>query len=153
VGSLFIWKWNRDIARGLFRDGWPLLLPTISAVLYLRIGQLMPGKMASYTEVGIHSGAVKISEAWYFVPVMVSVTIYPKIIEIIKNQRGAFQYETPEVFSIMALISCGAMIPTFFLNRLIIKIIFGPQYVAAGAFLSIHFWAGLIYAMGVARTC
>ncbi len=151
--SVFKWKWNTRIAREMFRDSWPLLLSTMSAILYLRIGQVMLGKMVSYTEVGIYSAAVKISEVWYFVPVMVSVTIYPKLIELKKTNEELFNRRLLEFFSIMALISYGAMIPTFFLNRQIITIIFGQQYVAAGAILSIHIWAGLFYAMGVARAC
>lgn len=151
--SIFKWKWNFGVARDMFRDSWPLLLSTISAYLYLRIGQVMLGKMVSYTEVGIYAAAVKISEVWYFVPAMVSVTIYPKLIEIKKINEELFHRRLQEFFSIMALISYGAMIPTFFFNKLIITIIFGEQYVAAGAILSIHIWAGLFYSMGVARSC
>lgn len=151
--SIFKWKWNRDIARDMFRDSWPLLLSTISAVLYLRIGQVMLGKMISYAEVGIYAAAVKISEVWYFVPAMVVLTIYPKLIEVKKINEELYNRRLLEFFSIMALISYGAMIPTFFFNRLIIKVIFGPQYVAAGAILSIHIWAGLFYSMAVSRAC
>ena len=151
--SIFKWKWNFGLARELFRDSWPLLLSTISAYLYLRIGQVMLGKMVSYSEVGIYSAAVKISEVWYFVPAMVSITIYPKLIELKKINEELFNRRLMEFFSIMTLISYGAMIPTFFFNRLIIEIIFGPQYVAAGTILSIHIWAGLFFSMGLARSC
>ncbi|OHD66636.1 MAG: hypothetical protein A2176_05060 [Spirochaetes bacterium RBG_13_51_14] len=150
--SIFKWKWNFAIAREIMRDSWPLMLSTVSMLLYLRIGQVMLGTMASYTELGDYSAAVKISEVWYFVPFVVSTTIYPKLIQFRKISKEVYYGRLQEFFTIMVLISYAAIIPTFFLNRIIIKIIFGPQYVNAGIILSIHIWAGLFVAMGTARS-
>ncbi|TFH41487.1 MAG: flippase [Chrysiogenales bacterium] len=149
--SILSWRWSYDIAKGLIKDSWPLMLSVISTMFYLRIGQVMLGKMYSYTELGDYSAAVKISEVWYFVPSVIYITIYPKIIEYRKIATEIYYARLQEFFSLMAFISYAAIVPVFFLNKLIITVIFGSQYVNAGAILSVHIWAGLFVAMGIAR--
>lgn len=149
--SIFKWRFNLTIARAMIRDSWPLMLSMVSAFLYLRIGQVMLGKMAMYTELGDYSAAVKISEVWYFVPLVLSSTIYPKLIECKKINEQLYYMRLQEFFSIMALISYAAVFPTFFLKRQIVSIIFGDQYINAGAILSVHIWAGLFVALGYGR--
>jgi polysaccharide transporter, PST family len=149
--SVFKWRWDTAVAREMLRDSWPLMLSVVSVLFYMRIGQVMLGKMASYTELGDYSAAVKISEVWYFVPIVVSTTIYPKLIECRKHNVALYYKRMQEYFSILAFISYAAVIPTFFFNNLIIKIIFGDKFINAGSILSLHIWAGLFVGMGNGR--
>lgn len=149
--SVFSWKWNLGIARELLRDSWPLMLSIMSTVFYLRIGQVMLGKMVDYQELGDYSAAVKISELWYFIPALMTMTIYPKIIEYKKISSEKYAQRLQEFFSLISLITYSAILPVFFLDKWIITLIFGEAYVNAGAILSVHIWAGLFVGMGVAR--
>jgi polysaccharide transporter, PST family len=150
--SIFKWKWKFTVARNMLKDSWPLMLSVISTLLYMRIGQVMLGQMASYSALGDYSAAVKISEVWYFVPIVISTTIYPKLIECKKISEELYYRRMQEFFSLMMLISYAAVIPTFFFGQYIIHIIFGEQYVKAAAILSMHIWAGLFVALSNGRS-
>jgi len=149
--SLLSWRWSYVVAKDILRDSWPLMLAVVSAVLYLKIGQVMLGMMANFTELGDYSAAVKISEVWYFVPLMISATIYPKIIEYKNISTEVYYKRMQEFFSLMTLISYVAIIPFFFFDRQIIAIIFGEQFINASLILRVHIWAGLLVAMTTAR--
>ncbi|MBN2078872.1 MAG: flippase [Spirochaetes bacterium] len=149
--SIFSWQWSPGIAKRLLADSWPLMLSLVSTVFYLRIGQVMLGKMSSYTSLGDYSAAVKISEVWYFVPLVIYSTIYPKIIEYKSLNEELYYTRLQEFFSLMAFISYAAIVPVFFFNEPIIRIIFGDQFINAGGILSVHIWAGLFVGMGIAR--
>ncbi|MBN2161258.1 MAG: flippase [Spirochaetes bacterium] len=151
--KILTWKWDSAIARGLLRDSWPLMLSLMSGALFLRIGQVMLGKMVNYSKLGEYAAAVKISEVWYFVPIVISSTVYPKLVEYKKQNEEMYRRRLQDVFTIITIISYGAVIPTFFFNKQFIWIIFGEQYTGAGIILSIHIWAGLFVATSIIRNC
>lgn len=151
--KMLTWKWDFTIAKNLLRDSWPLMLSMMSGALFLRIGQVMLGKMVNYTELGDYAAAVKISEVWYFVPLVISTTVYPKLVEYKKLNEETYRRRLQNIFTIISVISYAAVIPTFFLNKQIIWIIFGEQFTGAGTILSIHIWAGLFVATNIIRSC
>ena len=148
---IFRWKWNFGIAKQMLRDSWPLMLAGASNYFMLKVSQIMLGNMASYTEVGEYAAAVKISEVWYFVPTVIYSSMYPKLVEFKAASEEKYYKRLMDYFTIMALISYLAVIPTFFLNEWIINIIFGSQYIKASFILGIHIWAGIFVSMYQAR--
>ncbi len=50
-------------------------------MIYLRIDQVMLGEMAGSEEVGVYAAAVRIAEAWYFIPVAVCSSVFPGIVK------------------------------------------------------------------------
>ncbi|MBN1496271.1 MAG: flippase [Spirochaetes bacterium] len=148
---MFHWRFDWVITRSILRDSWPLLISWLSGVMFFKIGQIMLGNMVDYREVGEYAAAVKISEVWYFVPWAVGITLYPKIVELKKKSEEQYYSRLQEFFSIMAVLSYSVVLPTFFLSKWLIAIIFGDQFVKASMILNIHIWAGIFYSMGIAR--
>ncbi len=62
------WRPSLHLATGMIRDAWPLLLAGVSVSIYMRIDQVMLGKLAGLDAVGAYGAAAKVSEIWYFVP-------------------------------------------------------------------------------------
>jgi PST family polysaccharide transporter len=150
--SIKQWKFDMLLAKQMLNDSWPLVLAGLSSMIYMRIDQVMIGHFINYAEVGIYSAAVSISEVWYFVPMAISQTLYPKIVEAKQLHENLYYNRLQMFFNLMVLIAYLAIIPTFFLKEFIVKIIFGTEYLAAASILSIHIWAGIFVSMGIARS-
>jgi O-antigen/teichoic acid export membrane protein len=75
------WTLRLDRAKSLLQDSWPLILSGIAVMIYMRVDQLMLKEMAGAEAVGIYSAALRISEAWYTVPTLVTASLFPSIIE------------------------------------------------------------------------
>ena len=57
----------------LLVESWPLLLSGISIMVYMKIDQIMLGQILGDESVGIYSAALRISEIWYFIPMISSL--------------------------------------------------------------------------------
>jgi PST family polysaccharide transporter len=145
------WKFNFLLAKEMLRDSWPLALAFLSSMLYMRIDQVMIGQILNYSEVGVYSAAVSISEVWYFVPMALFQTFYPKIVESKQLDENLYLNRLQKYFSLMVLIAYLAIIPTYFLKDIMVQIIFGNEYLASASILSVHIWAGIFVSMGIAR--
>ena len=49
--------------------------------VYMKIDQVMLKEMLDAKAVGVYAAAVKLCEAWYFVPGVIAASLYPAIFE------------------------------------------------------------------------
>lgn len=145
------WKVNFQYAKVLLKDSWPLILSGIVIIIYMRIDQVMLGKMVGDKSVGIYSAAVKISELWYFVPGAIVNSVFPSIVQAKQISEEVYYTRIQKLFNVMSLLAYSVAIPVTFLSSYIVTLIYGTSYLEAAPILTIHIWAGLFSSLGVAR--
>ena len=147
------WRPRLSIAGAMLRDAWPLIIAGVSVSVYMRIDQVMIGVMVDDAAVGIYSAAVKISELWYFLPIAIAGSVFPKIVQLREAADAAtYKNRMQTLYDSMALFSYGVIILITFLSAPIIALLFGPEYAASAAILQVHIWALLFVSLGVARS-
>lgn len=139
------WKPSMFQATSFIRESWPLILANISSMLNMRIDQIFIGKMLNDAAVGNYSVAVKISEIWLMIPMMLGGSIYPKIIEAKKKSHSLYIYRLHKIFFFMCCFTLPVALLVSFNSEFIIGLIFGNRYSDAGTILSIHIWSGVPY--------
>jgi O-antigen/teichoic acid export membrane protein len=146
--------WRISVTRmnALLKDCWPLILSGIAGTIYLRIDQVMIGELAGIEEVGIYSAAVRLAEAWYFVPMIIYFSVLPSIVEAKTLNEDLFYSRLQKFYNMMALLGYGVALPVTFLSGWIVKVLFGVAYNNAGPMLSVLIWAGIFVNLGVARS-
>jgi len=78
--GMFFSHFKFRIAKEMLKDSWPLILSGVTVMIYLRIDQIMIKEMLSETELGLYSAAVKLAEVWYCIPAIVTISLFPAII-------------------------------------------------------------------------
>lgn len=151
TGLITTWNWNGNSAKTLLKDSWPLILSGLVISIYMKIDQVMIKEMLGATEVGYYAAAVKISEAWYFIPVAISASLYPAIINAKKEGPQVYTRRLKSLYQLMFLTGLAIAIPISFLSPSLIELLFGRAYQPAAFVLSIHIWAGVFVFMGVAN--
>lgn len=144
------WSFLPKRAKALARDSWPLMLSGLTIVIYMRIDQIMLGDMLGDSSVGIYSAAVRISEAWYFLPTTITASIYPAIAMLKKDSIALYAQKNQQLFSILIWLALGTAVATTFFADLIVKLTFGSSYAEAASILVIHVWSGVFVFLGVA---
>lgn len=135
--------------RYLLRTGWPLMITSLSVVLYWRIDQVMLGQMAGDAAVGLFSAAVRISEVWYFIPIALSNSAAPALTAIFQRSHTEFLEKLATFIRLMAAIGIAvAVIFTLFAKPIVVAL-YGPAYLRSSTILAIHGWAGIFVAVGV----
>ncbi len=137
-------------AKSLLADSWPLLLSGIAITAYMKIDQIMLGLMLGDEAVGIYSVAIRISEAWYFVPMIIAGSVFPSILEAKRCDEALYQKRLQYLYDLMVWLSIAIALPITFLSTQIITGLFGLAYSEAGPVLVIHVWASVFVFLGVA---
>jgi O-antigen/teichoic acid export membrane protein len=150
--SFFEWQVKYDVMKSLLKDSWPLILSGIAVMLYMKIDQVMIGNMLGDSQLGIYSAAVKLSEAWYFIPMIVSGSVFPAILNTRKKSRELYLERLQMLYDSFTLFSIIVAFITTFIAPFVVHIIYGVEYIEAAAVLSIHIWAGVFVFLGVASS-
>jgi polysaccharide transporter, PST family len=150
--SVFKWKARGYEAKRLFGDSWPLIISGVSSLLYLRLDVLMLGAMAGDFEVGIYSAATRISEAWYFIPMIIASGVQPLILRLHISDNAQYSQRLGQLYALMAWSSVSIAVLVSFIGPIIISLLFGSAYAAAAPVLIVHIWAGVPVFLGVASS-
>ncbi|MBI2355166.1 MAG: flippase [Deltaproteobacteria bacterium] len=145
------WRSNAARCRRLLGDSWPLILSGFSVAIYMKIDQVMLGEMAGDRVVGIYSSAIRISEIWYFLPMIIVSSVFPAVIQAKERDEGLYVRRMQRLFRLMTAISLAIAVPMTFLSEWVVVTLFGQGFAAAAPVLAIHIWAALFVFLGVAQ--
>jgi len=149
--SFHAWKVVGSRAKSMFKESCPLILQGIIITIYMKIDQVMLGQLHGLRSVGEFSAATRIVEIWYFIPMVITASLFPEIIK--SRELGPERYENRilSLYSLMVWMSfCVAVVITFS-APFIIKILYGSEYQNSATVLSIQTWMAMSVFFGVAR--
>jgi O-antigen/teichoic acid export membrane protein len=149
--SIKAWRFSRSVAVSLLRDSWPLFFSTILTMIYLRIDQVMIGNMLSSEELGIYSVAVRISEAWFFIPMVLSSALFPALVKIETRSEVDFNAQMQKLYNWMVFLAYVVALPVTIFSADIIRLLFSSSYIGAAPVLAVLIWTGVFTSLGVAR--
>jgi O-antigen/teichoic acid export membrane protein len=145
------WRFSRKMARSLLEDSWPLILTASLTMIYLRIDQVMLGNMVGSEELGNYSVAVRISEAWYFIPMVICSSSFPAVFKSEAVSEELFYAHLQRLYSLMAFLAYAVALPVAIFSEEIIRLLFSSAFSDAGPLLAILIWTGVFTSLGAAR--
>jgi O-antigen/teichoic acid export membrane protein len=148
--SIFLWKFNRHIALEFLRDSWPLVLSGLAVSTFAKIDQVLLKFMVDEKGVGLYSAAVRIVEAWYFIPMAITTSIFPAILNAKQNSIEKYQERLGKLYDLMSYISISIAFLLSLLSGIIINSFYGFEYRDSSLVLTIYIWSGVATFLGVA---
>jgi O-antigen/teichoic acid export membrane protein len=148
----FLKYFDKNLAKKLVKDSFPLLLSSIAIMIYMRIDQVMIKNMLGDREVGLYSAAVKLVEMWYFIPMIVTSSLFPAIVNAKKVSEELYYQRLNQLFAFLIYISLLISLFTVFYSKDIIKFLYSEKYLESSAVLSISIWATIFVYIGVATS-
>jgi len=146
----FSFRWKQ--AKILMRDAWPMIFAGMVVSVYMKIDQVMLKEMLDAKAVGIYAAAVKLCEAWYFVPGVAASSLFPAVIEARKKSETLYDERIQKLYDLMVWGSVAVAIPTSLLADWIILILYGADFQEAGDVLRIYIWAAVFVSLGIANS-
>lgn len=159
---LLIWQWVRHggqqqpwrvsgpLARQILRDSLPTLVSGLAITVYMKIDQIMISTLLSDAQLGIYSVAVRISALWYVIPGALAQSAMPSIVTARQNRPEDYRRRLVRLIGVLFWLSVFAALAMMWFAPQIVRIALGDDYALAGSVLSVHFWAGVFVAIGVA---
>jgi len=148
--NLFSWRPKLDLAKKLLSDSWPLILSGMAISIYMKIDQVMIKNMLDAKAVGNYAVAVRLAEVWYFIPMAITNSLFPAIINAKKISEKLYYERLQKLYNLMTWSAIGIALPIMLFSHNIIKLLFGIQYQEAIGVLQIYIWAGVFVFLGCA---
>ncbi|MGR5208773.1 flippase [Vibrio sp. PNB23_22_7] len=139
------YAFSQTLAKELLQDSWPLIFAAVASVIKLKLGHVMLGSLGSFEDVGYYAAALRISELWFLIPVILGSSIYPALIKARKDSPKMLRNRVLLITKLMLAFAIPFAILVSVLSEVLMVFLFGDEYREAGHYLSIQIWSGLPY--------
>ncbi|CEN56001.1 putative polysaccharide biosynthesis protein [Candidatus Methylopumilus turicensis] len=146
----FFRHFDFTLAKKMIKDSWPLMLSGLAIMIYFRTDQIMIHEMLGARSVGIYSAAIRLTEVWYFVPVIIANSLLPSLINAKKAGENGYYIRLQKLYALMIWIAIGIACVMTFLSHWIILTLYGEAYKDAVSVLMISIWNGVFVFFGCA---
>jgi PST family polysaccharide transporter len=143
----------RPIApRLLLREGLPLLLGSVAAMIYMRSDILMLGKMAGYQAAGIYAAASQITEGCALFPMAFVPALFPVLLRWRKHGLAFYHHQFEKLFLGAVLSGLSVAIALTITAPFIVGLLYGAAYSPAANILVIHAWSAIFIYVAIMQT-
>lgn len=152
ISSIKLLKFKQSTAINLLRDSWPLILTGAVISIYMKVDQVMIKEILSVADVGQYAAAVQLSRAWYFIPMIITSSLFPAIINARKTNKKLYYERLQKLFAFMVWLAIIVAIIVTFISDWLINLLYGQMYNQAAGVLVIHIWTGIAVGYGLVWT-
>lgn len=145
------WKFDKTTSLNLIRDSWPMIFASAFALIYARIDQVMIKNMIDTSSVGIYDAAVRVSEAWYFVPGIIISSLFPAIVNS-RERKDIYRERLKKLLILLVSLSVIVALAVSIFAPFIIKILYGSEFMDSVNILKIYIWSGVWFSIGMLVT-
>jgi O-antigen/teichoic acid export membrane protein len=145
----FFGHFKINLAKTILKDSWPLVFSGIAVAVYMRIDQIMIKEMLGERDVGLYSAAVRLSEVWYFVPVIIMNSLFPAIANAKKIGEGLYLERLQRLCTVITWLAITGAIFITMLSGWLLPFLYGQSFQESGHVLAIHIWASVFVFLGI----
>lgn len=150
--SLREWQFDKVVAKRLLSDSWPLIFSSIVLTIQARIDQVMLKEMIGNQEVGYYSAGMRLIEAFGFIPVILSQSLYPAIQNAKKISLSVYKSRLTNFYRLNFTAFLIIAIPIYYFAEVIVVLLYGEEFKRVGGILSILAMRLFFTNMGTARS-
>jgi PST family polysaccharide transporter len=151
-GTWRTWRWEKQRSIALLRESWYEIATQFALLMLLRMDAIMVLAMRGDAEAGFYSAAVRISEVAYFLPMMLATFMMAPLIERKKSGAADYRDRLADYFGISIALTFVLALLVVIASKWLVALLFGEAFQPAAAMLTVHAWALIPFALGVART-
>ena len=135
----------------LLKISYHYILSALMVSIYGQTDKLMLKQMLNQSAVGFYSIATLVCAMWTFVLQAVIDSVYPSILRLKKENEEAYKKKNRRLYAIVFYVSVTVSLLFLFFGDLIIKILYGAEYMPASDVLKVVTWYTAFSYLGVAR--
>lgn len=138
-------------AKEILSESYHFILANLMVVLYAQMDKIMIQHFLGEKDVGLYSAATTISSLWFFIPNALIASARPLIMEKKKQSESAYLRRLEQLYSAVFWLGIFVGIVCTLSSNIIIKILYGKDYIEASSALTISIWYGTFAQLATAR--
>lgn len=136
LGSFYqFFDWG--VATHLLKTSWPLVLSSFVLMIQARADQVMLKEMVGSTEVGYYSSAMRLIEVFSFIPVILTTSLFPAIVNAKKVSVDLYKVRLFSLYRLMMIQFLLIAIPIYFFGEQVVIFLYKDAYAPAGELFSL----------------
>lgn len=135
---------------GYAKSAIPLVTAGLCVQIYMRADQLMIADMLGLQEAGLYAAAVRISEAWNFIPAAAMLALVPRLSAAQLRSETEFMKSLSWTIGLLTALSLVFALTVWATAQTLIVALYGPDFIAGAKPLSIHVFSCVFVTIGVA---
>jgi PST family polysaccharide transporter len=151
-GGVADWRPGYVQALALIRECWPLIFAGLSVMLYMKVDIVMLGKISGDRSAGIYSAATRLSEGFYFIPMIIASSIAPVLLRARARSPEQYLQGLFRLYLLMVRMSLVIAVPLAVVSPLLIELLFGSDFSESADVLRVHVWVAIAVFLGVASS-
>jgi O-antigen/teichoic acid export membrane protein len=149
VKDHFFKSFGFQIAIDMLKDSWPLILSGMAIIVYMKVDQIMIKAIINDKAVGLYAAGIRIIEALYFVPVLITNSLFPAIINAKKQSESLFINRLRLLLLFMVWSNIIIIMPMVLQPEWIISLLFGNEYIESSIVLAVYAWLLIFISIGI----
>ncbi len=133
----FYSHFNLTTAKQLLTNSWPLIFGGFILMVQARIDQVMLKVMIGNVELGYYSAAMRLIEAFCFIPIILTNSVLPAIVNAKKKSVYLYRARLNNLYRLMMILFIIVAVPIYFFGDDIIIFLYGDAYAPAGSILTL----------------
>ena len=150
--SIRDWRFIKSVAKNLLKDSYPLILSGLVISIYMKMDQIMIFEMLGSGAVGQYSAALRLSEVWYFIPMIIASSLFPAILNAKKISEKLYYERIQKLYDLLVWIAVFISVMMSLSSNLVVELLYGKEYSETGSVLIIYIWASVFVFLGVASS-
>ena len=144
-------RFSIDKGKALLGNSYHYILASMMSAIYAQTDKLMLKQMIDETSVGYYSTATTICSMWVFILAAIIDSIYPTILRLHKENYERYEKKNRQLYAIVFYTSISVSVGFLLLGQLVVRILYGAEYLPAVIPLKIVTWYTAFSYLGVAR--
>lgn len=149
-GDIKSWRVDWHYAKLLLSDTWPLMIASMVTFVYMKTDMIIIKHLMTNEAVGQYSVIIRMTELWYYVPILLCNSIFPAIFRSKKESEKLFVQRLKYLHHFLFVFAILLGIGTWMFGEDIVLLLFGDAYMEAAQLLKLYIWTCLFIFLGVA---
>lgn len=138
------WRQVRaEHARALLGESAPEILAALGGILFMRLDQVLLQHLVGPAEVGTFAVAARLTELWYFIPVAIVASAFPRIVALRETDPALYLRRIEQLTTVLIALAYAFVLLVGLLVAPGLTWLFGPAYAASAPVLLIQVWCGV----------
>jgi PST family polysaccharide transporter len=137
------------LAVRLLRESSPEIAAGFSGLLFMRVDQIMLQHLAGSAAIGAFAVAVRLAEAWYFVPAAIVAATFPSVVAARAENPALYRMRLQRLMLVLCVLSYAVAALAGPIAEPLTGRLFGASFAAAAPAFAILVWGGLFTSLGL----
>jgi len=125
------WKVSRPLSNALMKEGLPLFLGTVLAVIYFKVDIIMLRYFHDEIIVGQYALVPQVLQLVQMFPLVMAMVAFPNLVKVFTESESGFVAACKNLYSKVYLLALALSISLFFIGGYLLILVFGQEYMPA----------------------